>query len=102
MIAISSGEALGGSETPQEALQFAHAIYAGTIPTVYVICGFGLVWLVFAVAFLVDLALVQKLSFNLDWWGFMFPLGVFCTSTTQLANELHWRIQNFRNNFVSC
>lgn len=44
MIANSSGEALGVSETPHEALEFAKAIYSGTIPILLVIWGFSLVW----------------------------------------------------------
>lgn len=88
-ITKSTGEALGGSESAQDAQQFAKAIYAGTVPIALVIWGLGLVWLVLAIAFMIDLAIVQKLSFNLGWWGFTFPLGVFCTATTQLAKELN-------------
>ncbi|KAE9377020.1 C4-dicarboxylate transporter/malic acid transport protein-like protein [Stipitochalara longipes BDJ] len=46
--------------------------------------GFGLVWLFFAAASITR----SKFPFNMGWWGFTFPLGVFTTSTTQMAKEL--------------
>lgn len=46
--------------------------------------GFGLVWLFFALASISR----NKFPFNLGWWGFTFPLGVFATATTTLAEEL--------------
>ncbi|KAH8809938.1 malate permease [Hyaloscypha sp. PMI_1271] len=46
--------------------------------------GSGLVWLFFAVASITR----SKFPFNMGWWGFTFPLGVFTTSTTQMAKEL--------------
>lgn len=82
------GHALVAGETMDEAQLFASAIYASTIPVALVIWGLGLVWLAIAIGFLIDLALVSRLTFNLGWWGFTFPLGVFCTATTQLGKEL--------------
>jgi len=46
--------------------------------------GFGLVWFFFAAASITR----SKFPFNMGWWGFTFPLGVFTTSTTQMAREL--------------
>jgi tellurite resistance protein TehA-like permease len=46
--------------------------------------GFGLVWLFFAAASITR----SRFPFNMGWWGFTFPLGVFTTSTTQMAKEL--------------
>jgi tellurite resistance protein TehA-like permease len=46
--------------------------------------GFGLVWLFFAFASITR----SKFPFNMGWWGFTFPLGVFTTSTLQIGNEL--------------
>jgi C4-dicarboxylate transporter/malic acid transport protein len=85
-----TGQALGSTTTASasEAQIMATAIYAVTVPIALVLWGLGLVWLVLAIAFLIDLAIVQELSFNLGWWGFTFPLGVFCTATTQLGKEL--------------
>jgi tellurite resistance protein TehA-like permease len=47
--------------------------------------GFGLVWLTFAVA---TINHSRIFPFNMGWWGFTFPLGVYATATTMLAVEL--------------
>lgn len=52
--------------------------------TATIMWGFGLVWLFFAAASITR----SKFPFNMGWWGFTFPLGVFTTSTTQIAKEL--------------
>jgi tellurite resistance protein TehA-like permease len=52
--------------------------------TAAIMWGFGLVWLFFAGASITR----SKFPFNMGWWGFTFPLGVFATSTTQMAKEL--------------
>ncbi|KAJ9091281.1 hypothetical protein QFC21_007270 [Naganishia friedmannii] len=67
---------------------FGNAVYAGTIPVVLTIWGFGLFWLVIALATVINLRLREQIKFNMGWWGFTFPLGVFTTCTTQLASEL--------------
>ena len=46
--------------------------------------GYGLVWLFFALASITR----SKFPFNMGWWAFTFPLGVYCVSTTTLAAEL--------------
>lgn len=46
--------------------------------------GFGLVWLFFALASISR----SKFPFNMGWWGFTFPLGVFAISTTTLGDEI--------------
>lgn len=46
--------------------------------------GFALVWLSFALASITR----SKFPFNMGWWGFTFPLGVFTVSTTTIAKEL--------------
>lgn len=46
--------------------------------------GFGLVWLFFALASISR----SKFPFNMGWWGFTFPLGVFTVSTTTIGKEL--------------
>ncbi|KAE8152080.1 voltage-dependent anion channel [Aspergillus avenaceus] len=46
---------------------------------------FGLLWLFFAVA---SILRTRKFPFNLGWWAFTFPLGVYATSTCQLGREL--------------
>jgi tellurite resistance protein TehA-like permease len=46
--------------------------------------GFALIWMFFAVMSIRR----QKFPFNMGWWGFTFPLGVFSTSTVQMGREL--------------
>jgi tellurite resistance protein TehA-like permease len=47
--------------------------------------GFGLVWLVFALA---SIYKSKPFQFNMGWWGFTFPLGVFSISTITLGVEM--------------
>lgn len=47
--------------------------------------GFGLVWLVFALATIYK---CQPFPFNMGWWGFTFPLGVFAVSTITFGEEM--------------
>jgi tellurite resistance protein TehA-like permease len=49
-----------------------------------ILWGFGLVWLFFAVASISR----SKFPFNMGWWGFTFPLGVFTMSTLTMGEEL--------------
>ncbi|KAM0345120.1 hypothetical protein ACHAPU_006755 [Fusarium lateritium] len=58
--------------------------YLTGILTAILMWGFALVWLFFAIVAIVR----HKLTFNLSWWGFTFPLGVFTVATTTLAQEL--------------
>ncbi|KAB2571223.1 Sulfite efflux pump SSU1 [Lasiodiplodia theobromae] len=47
--------------------------------------GFGLVWFFIA---LVSIWEARPFPFNMGWWGFTFPLGVFATSTIQIGVEM--------------
>ncbi|KAJ5734081.1 hypothetical protein N7493_002867 [Penicillium malachiteum] len=47
---------------------------------------FGLVWLFFVFA---SITKIQKFPFNIGWWGFTFPLGVYAASTIQAGAELN-------------
>ncbi|MGZ0717951.1 TDT family transporter [Pseudomonas palleroniana] len=50
--------------------------------------GFGLWWLLIAV--LITLRYLRGgIPFNLGWWGFTFPLGVYALATLKLASVLH-------------
>lgn len=49
-----------------------------------VIWGYGLIWLFFAIASITR----HRFPFNMGWWGFTFPLGVYTVSTTMLAKDL--------------
>lgn len=47
--------------------------------------GFGLVWMVFALATIWS---SRPFPFNMGWWGFTFPLGVFAVSTITFGVEM--------------
>ncbi|OIW34242.1 hypothetical protein CONLIGDRAFT_566654 [Coniochaeta ligniaria NRRL 30616] len=59
-------------------------LYMGGVMLALIMWGFGLVWLFFALASISR----TKFPFNLGWWGFTFPLGVYSVATTTLAKEL--------------
>lgn len=69
-----------------------HSLIPGAGDTLYsmgfivalVLWGYGLAWLFFALASISR----YKFPFNMGWWGFTFPLGVFSVSTTTMAKEL--------------
>ena len=50
--------------------------------------GFGLWWMLMAVLITVRY-LRTGIPFNLGWWGFTFPLGVYALATLKLASRLH-------------
>jgi len=50
--------------------------------------GFGLWWMLMAVLITVRY-LRTGIPFNLGWWGFIFPLGVYALATLKLAARLH-------------
>ncbi|KAH7048471.1 voltage-dependent anion channel [Macrophomina phaseolina] len=52
--------------------------------TAIVLWGFGLVWLFFAIASVTR----SRFPFNMGWWGFTFPTGVYVLATLQLGVEL--------------
>ncbi|KAF4307458.1 c4-dicarboxylate transporter malic acid transport protein [Botryosphaeria dothidea] len=51
--------------------------------TAIILWGFGLVWLFFAVASVTR----SRFPFNMGWWGFTFPTGVYVLATLQLGVE---------------
>lgn len=50
-----------------------------------VMWGTAVVWLAFAV---ISIITTKNFPFNMGWWGFTFPLGVFTTCTSLLAEDL--------------
>ncbi|KAJ5347416.1 uncharacterized protein N7506_000669 [Penicillium brevicompactum] len=46
---------------------------------------FGLIWLVFALATVLH---KTPFPFNMGWWGFTFPLGVYAANTMELGIEM--------------
>ncbi|KAG9770944.1 putative C4-dicarboxylate transporter/malic acid transport protein, partial [Aureobasidium melanogenum] len=59
-------------------------IYTVSIVCAIIIWGYGCVWLFFALASITR----SKFPFNMGWWGFTFPIGVFAVSTCTLAQEI--------------
>ncbi|WPH02542.1 Hypothetical protein R9X50_00540700 [Acrodontium crateriforme] len=59
--------------------------YLAGIFVALVLFGFGLVWFFFALA---TITYASKFPFNMGWWGFTFPLGVFTVCTVTLGKEL--------------
>jgi tellurite resistance protein TehA-like permease len=51
-----------------------------------IIWGFGLLWFCFA---LVAIYRSRPFPFNMGWWGFTFPLGVYSACTMQIGIELN-------------
>ncbi|KAJ2957131.1 hypothetical protein NQZ79_g7116 [Umbelopsis isabellina] len=51
--------------------------------------GFGLWWLCHGILSVTTRALTNKLLFNMGFWGFIFPLGVFTAATINLAGQLN-------------
>ncbi|KAK6416294.1 Plasma membrane sulfite pump involved in sulfite metabolism [Oleoguttula sp. CCFEE 5521] len=46
--------------------------------------GYGLVWMFFAISSISR----SKFPFNMGWWGFTFPLGVYTVATTTFGKEM--------------
>ncbi|EAW09989.1 TDT family transporter [Aspergillus clavatus NRRL 1] len=46
---------------------------------------FGLIWLVFAMATIYH---ASPFPFNMGWWGFTFPLGVYAANTILLGQQM--------------
>lgn len=46
---------------------------------------FGIIWLVFALA---TIYASSPFPFNMGWWGFTFPLGVYAANTMLLGKVL--------------
>ncbi|MFC5756334.1 TDT family transporter [Rhizobium sp. GCM10022189] len=62
----------------------APAISGAALLGAVLLWGYGLWWLGLAVAITVN-QLRQGLPFNLGWWGYTFPIGVYAVVTLRLA-----------------
>ncbi|OAA61376.1 C4-dicarboxylate transporter/malic acid transport protein [Cordyceps fumosorosea ARSEF 2679] len=63
----------------------AEVLYVLGVFLALVMWGFALLWVCFA---LISLATTAHFPFNMGWWGFTFPLGVWGTCTAALAMNL--------------
>ena len=60
-------------------------LYVFGFAVAIVMWGFGLVWLFFAIG---AITARGKFPFNMGWWGFTFPLGVYAMASLALGEEL--------------
>lgn len=63
----------------------AEVLYVLGVFLALVMWGFALLWVSFA---LISLATTASFPFNMGWWGFTFPLGVWGTCTSLIAVNL--------------
>ncbi|KAI0477352.1 voltage-dependent anion channel [Xylariaceae sp. FL0804] len=63
----------------------ADVLYVLGVVAALVMWGFAAGWLVFAV---ISIAKTTPFPFNMGWWGFTFPIGVFATCTILLGKDL--------------
>ena len=75
--------------TDAEARVMGTALYACSIPMALILWGVGLVCLILALLYVLDIALIGRFRFNLGWWGTVYPLGVFTLATMELAHDLN-------------
>jgi C4-dicarboxylate transporter/malic acid transport protein len=62
--------------------------------------GFGLWWLFLAI--LITIRYFRAgVPFNLGWWGYTFPLGVYTVATLRLATTLHVSVFGFFGMFLA-
>lgn len=54
----------------------------------FIMWGWGLLWFSFAIAALWKTAREEGVPFNMGFWGFTFPLGVYASSTILIGQEL--------------
>lgn len=59
--------------------------YVAGFFTAIIMWGWGLVWFAFALA---SIHKSRPFPFNMGWWGFTFPLGVYSLSTILIGEEL--------------
>jgi tellurite resistance protein TehA-like permease len=71
-----TGSLLGGSS--------GETLYNVGFLMAIIMWGYGIVWLFFALASISR----SKFPFNMGWWGFTFPLGVFAVATDTFGKEL--------------
>lgn len=69
-----------------DATRGAEILYVIGVFLALIMWGFALVWVSFA---LISLATTQNFPFNMGWWGFTFPLGVWGTCTGALATNVN-------------
>ncbi|KAM3515777.1 hypothetical protein MY11210_000548 [Beauveria gryllotalpidicola] len=74
-----------GAGAGLDSARAAEILYVLGVFLALVMWGFALLWVSFA---LISLATTARFPFNMGWWGFTFPLGVWGTCTSLLAANL--------------
>jgi len=69
----------------------ADILYVLGFISALIMWGFGIVWFFLALAMLIQ---SRGFPFNMGWWGFIFPIGVFALSTFTLGEELESKFFN--------
>ena len=80
---------LGNADTavfPERLHALAQFAQTGGVLVALLLWGFGLWWMAMALLFTLRY-LREGLPFNMGWWGFTFPLGVFSAATYALAGK---------------
>ncbi len=81
LLGVDSVRAFMGTQWEQVAITASHlGVIFGLL-----IWGYGMWWLIMAI-FMTLTYIKEGLPFNMGWWGFTFPLGVFTAATIELYN----------------
>lgn len=83
MAILPQSTAFGGPTGAQGMV--GQVFYAIGVFLAFMLWGAGVGWLAFA---LISIVTIHSFPFNMGWWGFTFPLGVFTTCTGLLAQDL--------------
>ncbi|KAI1081333.1 voltage-dependent anion channel [Whalleya microplaca] len=69
----------------QDSFRGVEILYVLGVFAALIMWGFAVGWLAFAI---ISIATTPRFPFNMGWWGFTFPLGVFTTCTSSLGENL--------------
>ncbi|KAJ1677784.1 Plasma membrane sulfite pump involved in sulfite metabolism [Spiromyces aspiralis] len=65
------------------------SFYGAGIFVGFIMWGFALWWAVLAISSVLNYMLIKRtMPFNIGWWGFTFPIGVYTSATLTLATYL--------------
>lgn len=85
------GEASPSILTPQHLGAYAEGVYGFSLVVGVLLWGYGLWWL--GMAILITFRYMRDgVPFNLGWWGYTFPLGVFSLATMHLSSLLSLKV----------
>ncbi|MDD5375033.1 TDT family transporter [Acidithiobacillus sp.] len=89
MAMITLGDADGHVFTGTSLVPMAQFDHMAGLMVALLLWGFGIWWLCMA-AFFTLRYLGEGLPYNMGWWGFTFPLGVYDSSTYLLFKDTHY------------